>query len=40
MKFSEAITVLDTSQRREDRWVQGIDAVDKLASGIAFYEGN
>ncbi len=39
-KFVAMSGVLDESQRRDEGWINQIDGIQKLATGISFYEGN
>ncbi len=39
-KCVETSGVLDESQRRTEAWIDQMEAVDKLTTGISFYEGN
>ncbi len=39
-KYVETSGVLDESQRRNEAWIDQMEAVDKLTTGISFYKGN
>ncbi len=39
-KYVETSAVLDESQRRNEGWMDQMEAVDKLTTGISFYKGN